>query len=74
MAKIKDLYQPSRRTQGDTFEHYSGPMGGDMSQSIRDGECRKLKGENPAPTDRDMPRYWPPSEPKLTGKRGKRER
>ena len=57
----------------DEFQHYSGPMGGDMRQSIRDGEARSIKGSDPAPDDRDMPRYWPPpSGP--TGKRGKRER
>jgi hypothetical protein len=54
------------------FESYSGPMGGDLKQSIRDGEARSIKGEDPSPNDRDMPRYWPPARP--GSKSGKRTR
>ena len=63
MPKNKNLFRVSTDKTCFDFQYYSGPMGGDMNQSIRDGEARSIKGDDPSPNDRDMPRYWPPAQP-----------
>ena len=74
MAKTKNLYGASTEKQAMDFEHYQGPMGSDMRQSIRDAQAPSVWPADGQPQDRDQPRYTPPGIAAETTKRGKRLR